>query len=957
MFRHLIAVPLWIQARGCLWFAVAALLAAHGSVQAATITWRGTTDGAWNTTTANWAGGASVFTAGDTVTFDDTATGTTGITTAAAVAPAGTMTINNATKDYSFSGAGGLSGTLNLSKLGAGALNFSNSNTFTGTLTLRGGTTTLSGNAVLTATTGSASGQSFIVGTTAGDNATLVIKDNAAFTTSIVYLGSAASTTGAVLMQGGTFTSTPNGNGSAFFRIGSSGTGIWNQTGGLANIGNTLPTIGRNVGSVGQMTVSSGTFRLTGTTGSDYLQLAGAGNGTLTISGNGVVETGTGSGGGLWFNVVGGGGQTTGTGTLNLDGGTLRTRRVLTSGSVAATSTFNFNGGTLVALTSNTTFMQGLTAANVKAGGALINTNGFNITIAQNLLDGTGGGGLTKSGSGTLTLSGLNTYTGTTAISGGVLSAGNANALGGGNITLTGGTLQYTAASAGQDWSTRFKNSTSAIVLDTNGQNVTLAGVIDSSNTGGLIKIGSGTLALSAANTLTGAVQFNGGSVAFSGGLSPSDFRIGEAAADSGVMTMTGGTLSPTGFFRVGSNGTGTLNQSGGLITFTAAQQLPSIGRLVGSVGQMTISSGTFQLTGNPATAQALQVGASGTGTLTISGNGVVDTGTASIGNGLLVVGQNAGTGAGIVNLDGGTLRTGRIGTTGTAAATSTFNFNGGTVVALKSNAAFMRGLTNTYVKASGAVIDTNGNDISIAQALLDGAGGGGLTKNGAGALTLTAANTFTGSTAVNGGSLVVNGSLAGGVAVAAGSTLAGSGSVGAISGAGSVEPGNSPGILTATSVDPSSNMSFAFELTGAAPAYGSPTNSVNDLLWLTGGTPFTTSLTSANTVSLYLTPAAAEAGTVTGGFFTAGQVDFLTSIQGAAFSYFVQDPNGTFPYGGQNYKTLAQYDPAKSVTISTVAANGGQVMQMVVVPEPGALVLAGVGMAIAAWMARRRQA
>jgi autotransporter-associated beta strand protein len=268
-----------------------------------------------------------------------------------------------------------------------------------------------------------------------------------------------------------------------------------------------------------------------------------------------------------------------------------------------------------------------------------------------------------------------------------------------------------------------------------------------------------------------------------------------------------------------------------------------------------------------------------------------------------------------------------------------------------------MQGLTNTYVKASGAVIDTNGNDISIAQALLDGAGGGGLTKNGAGALTLTAANTFTGSTAVNGGSLVVNGSLAGGVAVAAGSTLAGSGSVGAISGAGSVGPGNSPGILTATSVDPSSNMSFAFELTGAAPAYGSPTNSVNDLLWLTGGTPFTTSLTSANTVSLYLTPAAAEAGTVTGGFFTAGQVDFLTSIQGAAFSYFVQDPNGTFPYGGQNYKTLAQYDPAKSVTISTVAANGGQVMQMVVVPEPGALVLAGVGMAIAAWMARRRQA
>ncbi|NBW96298.1 MAG: PEP-CTERM sorting domain-containing protein [Planctomycetia bacterium] len=430
----------------------AAWLAMHGGVEAATITWRGTTDGAWNTATANWAGGSTTFTAGDTVTFDDTATGTTGITTAAAVSPAGTVTFNNATKNYSLSGAGGLSGTLNLTKLGAGSLTLSNSNAFSGTLTLRGGTTTFSGNAIVTATTGAGvtSGTSFQVGTTAGDSATLLIKDNATFSTNNMFLANAAGATGTVLMQGGTFSIAANATSNSFFRIGSSGTGIWNQSGGLANIGTPLATIGRNAGAVGQATVSSGTFRLTGTTSNDYLQLAGTGTGTLTVSGNGVVETGTGSGGGLWFNVVGGVAQTSGAGTLNLDGGTLRTRRVLSSGSVAATSTFNFNGGTLLALTSTSAFMQGLTAANVKAGGAVIDTNGNDVTIAQSLLD-SGSGSLRKIGAGTLTLSGSSTYRGGTIVDSGTLGLGHSSGLGwsGGGLTVNpGGTLDLNGFSA-----------------------------------------------------------------------------------------------------------------------------------------------------------------------------------------------------------------------------------------------------------------------------------------------------------------------------------------------------------------------------------------------------------------------------------------------------------------------------------------------------------------------------
>ncbi|CAI1171272.1 autotransporter outer membrane beta-barrel domain-containing protein [Serratia plymuthica] len=76
--------------------------------------------------------------------------------------------------------------------------------------------------------------------------------------------------------------------------------------------------------------------------------------------------------------------------------------------------------------------------------------------------------------------------------------------------------------------------------------------------------------------------------------------------------------------------------------------------------------------------------------------------------------------------------------------------------------------------------------------------GHGGLTKEGAGALVLTGANTYAGPTLVNHGVLAINGSVTSAVTVQNAGILGGSGSVGALTArrGGTVAPGNSIGTL-----------------------------------------------------------------------------------------------------------------------------------------------------------------
>ena len=311
-------------------------------------------------------------------------------------------------------------------------------------------------------------------------------------------------------------------------------------------------------------------------------------------------------------------------------------------------------GGTTagtVALTSDVTVNNMLftTTGYILSGAQTITLNGTTPTITtatgvtttiESVLDGTAG--LTKAGAGTLILSGLNIYTGGTFLNAGILQANNASALSTGNITFSGGTLQYTAASAGQDYGTRIKNSTaSAIRLDANGQALTLTGV-DSSNTGGLnlsnSAAGNVTVSLTAANALTGGITV--------GDKVRVNLSNASGAGANAVTVNSGGQVFVNGAGTVANNFT--LNGSGWLgdATPLGALRLSNGSVISGSVTRN--SAATITADSGSATISGLVSGAgiltkTGAGTLTLNGSGVNNyTGGLTINEGTLTLGSTA---------------------------------------------------------------------------------------------------------------------------------------------------------------------------------------------------------------------------------------------------------------------------------------------------------------------------
>jgi len=120
--------------------------------------------------------------------------------------------------------------------------------------------------------------------------------------------------------------------------------------------------------------------------------------------------------------------------------------------------------------------------------------------------------------------------------------------------------------------------------------------------------------------------------------------------------------------------------------------------------------------------------------------------GTTAINAGTLYVNSSANSFSAGIGLNNGTLKF-----TAGALGNSQINFSGGTLQWADGNTQDISSNLNISGGNSVACLDTNGNNVAFAHAL---GGSGGLTKLGAGMLTLGAINTYTGGTTVNGGTL-----------------------------------------------------------------------------------------------------------------------------------------------------------------------------------------------------------
>lgn len=215
------------------------------------------------------------------------------------------------------------------------------------------------------------------------------------------------------------------------------------------------------------------------------------------------------------------------------------------------------------------------------------------------------------------------------------------------------------------------------------------------------------------------------------------------------------------------------------------------------------------------------------------------------------------------------------------------------------------------------------------------------------------------------------NGGYATTAVLLTGGSVEGNGSVRSIGGLGLISPGTSPGILTAESVDAASGIDFALEFTGTgSPAYATPAASVNDVLRLTGGTPFTGTINGDNVVNLFLGVATVTLDDLfQGGFFTA--TDQRSALAGATVQAWVLgNGQGTdITLNSQGYYSLANYNAlvggpplAMSLSTAAVAADfgagpvNGYVTQFTAVPEPGTCLLAAIGGLLTAGHAIQRR-
>ncbi|BDU53062.1 hypothetical protein LINBF2_12970 [Limnohabitans sp. INBF002] len=304
-------------------------------------------------------------------------------------------------------------------------------------------------------------------------------------------------------------------------------------------------------------------------------------------------------------------------------------------------------------------------------------------SIVSGIISGTGAN-LVKQGTGALYLRGVDTYSGNTTVDAGYLE-----------LSTTGSLVTDVLNNAGLGF-----NQTA---------NYTFAKTI--SGTGYVVKYGSNTLTLTAANTYTGVTNLQGGTLSVSslanGGVASNIGQSTNAAANlvinNATLKYTGAATSTDRLFTLGDSGA-TVDASGtGALVFT------NTGALVysGTAGRLLTLTGTNTADNTMTPVLANNVGIS---SFTKAGTGKW-------------VMKGVNTYSGLTTVSGGTLNVGD----GTDALASLG--------------------TNTVSLAAGTTLNFNHNNVvSVGNAI---SGSGQLNKLGGNTLSLTGVNSYTGATGV----------------------------------------------------------------------------------------------------------------------------------------------------------------------------------------------------------------
>ncbi|MBK9185384.1 MAG: autotransporter-associated beta strand repeat-containing protein [Moraxellaceae bacterium] len=428
---------------------------------------------------------------------------------------------------------------------------------------------------------------------------------------------------------------------------------------------------------------------------------------------------------------------------------------------------------------------KGVSVANaIKTDGVITQSNSFDSSLTGVI---SGAGQLVKEGTGLLSLTGANSYSGGTQVAAGKVALDANTALGAGSATFA----TDTELSLGVT-----KGLSVANAIEVDGEVDVHSGKFDSSLTGiisgagSLVKDGTGQLSLTQDNTYSGGTQIAAGKVALDAnaalGTGKATFAqntelslgVTQGVSVANAVQVDGAIKVHSGQFDsnldgvvsgVGSlvkDGAGTLTlkgtniYEGGTVVSDGTLAISQNANLGKAETGVTVSNATLLLNGDIAierkvtlagttatlntaqdTSSSLDDAVSGTAKLIKTGDGTLTLNTANsyaggtqIAKGTLAISNDASLG-------------GKAGKFGVDVV-----IDDAATLALTGNVAAARKLDLT---GSTAIIDTAKNTSSSLSDVISGSAK--LVKEGEGSLTLSGVNTYAGSTDINAGTLVIS--------------------------------------------------------------------------------------------------------------------------------------------------------------------------------------------------------